>query len=87
MIGATLVLLLAESLLGIYVNLFVPTPHGQPVLSAAGMLFLFMACNGCERYLSGGGHDVVDSYTMAARIVLATACCVVARHLDRRSAA
>jgi len=117
MIGVTLVLLLGEFLLGMYVNLFVPTPHGQPVLfahillgtlllvvalvttvvaiaarrptallSAAGLLFLVVAWIGGERFLSGGGHSV-DSYLMAAGFVLAAACYVVARDLDRRGGA
>ncbi|MDR0358592.1 MAG: hypothetical protein LBJ87_03885 [bacterium] len=46
MIGTTLVLLLAQFLLGIYVNLFVPTPNGQPLLIAhivVGTLLLVMA--------------------------------------------
>ena len=34
MIGATLVLLFAEFLIGMFVNLFVPTPGRQPVLLA-----------------------------------------------------
>jgi hypothetical protein len=46
MIGVTLVLLLDEFLLGLCVNLFVPTPHGQPVLFAhifLGTLLLVVA--------------------------------------------
>ena len=46
MIGMTLVLLLAQFLLGMYVNLFVPTPDGQPVLVAhmvLGTLLLVVA--------------------------------------------
>jgi hypothetical protein len=45
-VGTTLVLLVAEFLLGMYVNLFVPTPHGQPALVAhiaLGSLLLVMA--------------------------------------------
>ena len=118
MIGVTLVLLLGEFLLGMYVNLFVPTPHGQPVLfahillgtlllvvalgttvlavsgrrpvsavlSVAALLFLVIAWIGGERFLSGGGHNV-DSYLMAAGFVLAAACYVGARDLDRRGVA
>ena len=118
MIGVTLALLLGEFLLGMYVNLFVPTPHGQPVLfahillgtlllvvalvttvvavagrraltaalSAAGLLFLVIAWIGGDKFLSGGGHSV-DSYMMAAGFVLAAACYVVARDVDRRGAA
>lgn len=46
MIGITLALLLAQFLLGIYVNLFVPTPNGQPLLIAhivVGTLLLVVA--------------------------------------------
>jgi Na+/melibiose symporter-like transporter len=46
MIGVTLVLLLAQFLLGMYVNLFVPTPGRQPVLFAhivLGTLLLVVA--------------------------------------------
>ena len=46
MIGITLVLLLAQFLLGTYVNLFVPAPNGQPLLIAhivVGTLLLVVA--------------------------------------------
>ena len=46
MIGTTLALLLPQFLLGIYVNLFVPTPNGQPLLIAhivVGTLLLVVA--------------------------------------------
>jgi hypothetical protein len=46
MIGMTLVLLLAQFLLGMYINLFVPTPGRQPVVAAhivLGSLLLLVA--------------------------------------------
>lgn len=46
MLGMTLALLLAQFLLGMYLNVFVPAPHGQPVLTvhiALGTLLLVVA--------------------------------------------